>query len=76
MRIRAVSPDPSLFTHVKYEKYEGSDQKIRHLAQLDGRVCVFKNEFMKDEKCHHFMSWFNLFLPIKNYMNKTCLKSL
>ena len=27
LRIRAVSPEPSLFAHMKYEVDEGSDQK-------------------------------------------------
>ena len=40
--IRAVSPEPSLFAHMKYGSWRRVRPKIRHLALLDGCACVFK----------------------------------
>ena len=42
LRIRAVSPESSLFAHIQYANKERVRQKIRHLAQLDGCVCAFE----------------------------------
>ena len=57
--IRAVSPEPSLFAHMKYGSRQRVGPKIRHLAPLDGCACAIeeKNEFTEDEKCHNLMSW-------------------
>ena len=55
----AVSPEPSLFAHIKYGCRRRLRPKIRHLAPLDGRVCASKNEFTEDEKCHNLMRWLN-----------------
>ena len=49
LRIRTVSPEPSLFAHMKY----GSRRvrpKIRHLAPLMSAHAHLKNEFTEDEK--------------------------
>ena len=42
LRICAVSPEPSLFAHMKYGSRRSIWPKIRHLTQLDGCACVFK----------------------------------
>ena len=42
LRIRAVSPESSLFAHIKYGSRQRVGPKIRHLAPLDGRACVFE----------------------------------
>ena len=42
LRIRAVSPEPSLFTHMKYGSRQRVRPKIRHLAPLDGCICAFQ----------------------------------
>ena len=41
LRIRAVSPEPSLFAHMKYGSIRCVRPNIRHLASLDGCACVF-----------------------------------
>ena len=41
-RIRAVSPEPSLFAHMKQGSRRKVRPKIRHLAPLDGCACVFE----------------------------------
>ena len=38
----AVSPEPSLFAHMKYGSRRRVRPKIRHLAPLDGRACAFE----------------------------------
>ena len=40
--IRAVSPQPSLFAHLKYGSRQRVRPKIRHLAPLDGWACGFE----------------------------------
>ena len=42
LRVRAVSPEPSLFAHMKYGSRRRIWQKIRHLALLDGCACTFE----------------------------------
>ena len=42
LRIRAVSPEPSLFAHMNYGSRRRVRQKIRYLAPLDGCACVFE----------------------------------
>ena len=54
LRIRTVSPEPSLFTHMKYGSRRRVRPKIRHLAPL-------KNELTEDEKCPNLMRWFILY---------------
>ena len=41
LRIRAVSPEPSLFADMKYRSRRRVEPKIRHLAPLDGCACTF-----------------------------------
>ena len=42
LHIRAVSPEPLLFAHMKYESRLKVRPKIRHLAPLDGSACMFE----------------------------------
>ena len=42
LRIPAVSPEPSLFAHMKYGSRRRVRPKIRHLAPLDGCACLFE----------------------------------
>ena len=42
LRIRAVSPEPSLFAYMKYGRRRRVLPKIRHLAPLDGCACAFE----------------------------------
>ena len=42
LRIHLVSPEPSLFAHIKYGNRWRLRPKIRHLAPLDGCACAFE----------------------------------
>ena len=42
LRTRAVSPEPSLFAHMKYRSRRRVRPKIKHLAPLDGCACAFE----------------------------------
>ena len=42
LRIRAVSPEPSLFAHMKHGSRRRVRPKIRHLAPLDAYTCAFE----------------------------------
>ena len=42
LRIHTVSPEPSLFAHMKYGNRERVPLKIRHLAPLNGCACAFE----------------------------------
>ena len=53
LRIRTVSPEPSLFAHMTYGSRRRVRPKLRHLAPLDGCTCAFT----EDEKSHNLMSW-------------------
>ena len=55
----SLSPEPSLFAHIKYMygNRQTVQPKIRHLAPLDGCACTFENEFTENEKYHNHMSW-------------------
>ena len=54
LRIRAVSPEPSLFAHMKYESKRRVRPKIKQWIAAQVRL---KNEFTEDEKCHNLVSW-------------------
>ena len=68
LRICAVSPESSLFAHIKYGSRRRGQQKIRHLAPLDGCACAFEewvyrgrkvtqfHEFTENEKYHNLMA--------------------
>ena len=55
LRIRAVSPEPSLVAHMKY----GSRRRVRqkHLAHWMVAHARLLNEFTEDEKYHNFLWW-------------------
>ena len=57
LRICAVSPKPSLFTHMKSGSRGRVRPKIRHLAPLDGCACATEEWITEDEKCQNLMSW-------------------
>ena len=59
LRIRVISPEPSLFTHMKYGSRRRVRPKIRHWMAVHVRS---KNEFTEDEQCHNLMSWLNVSL--------------
>ena len=42
LRIRAVSPESSLFAHIKFGRRRRVQPKIRHLAPLDVCACAFE----------------------------------
>ena len=42
LHICAVSPQPSLFAHIKYGSRQRVQSKIRHLAPWDGWACAFQ----------------------------------
>ena len=42
LHICAVSPEPSLFRHIRYGRRQKVRPKIRHLAPLDGSACALK----------------------------------
>ena len=56
LHIRAVSPEPSLFAHIKYGSRRRVRPQIRYLVPLDGCACVVENEFTEGDKCHNLMS--------------------
>ena len=60
LRICAVSPEPSLFAHIKYGSRWRVRPKIRHQAPLDGCACAFEEWIIEDEKCHNLVSWLKL----------------
>ena len=71
LRIRAVSPEPSLLTHTSSESRGTFRQKARSLAPLNGRACAIK--FCRDGMLEdtnsldgaHFMGLKTLMLPCK-----------
>ena len=67
LRIRAVSPEPSLFAHIGMEVYEGSDKKTDLRPQWMAAHACLKNEFTEDEKYDNLTSWQQLFLMFELY---------
>ena len=58
LRIRAISPDLSLFAHMKYGRRRRVWPKIGHLSPLDIAAHMrLKNEFTEAEKYHDLMRW-------------------
>ena len=52
-----VSPEPSLFAHIKYGRRQRVWPKIKHLAQWMAAHARLKNDFTEDEKYHNPMRW-------------------
>ena len=48
LRVRAISPEPSLFAHMKYGSRGRVRPKIRHLAPVDGCACAFEETVVLD----------------------------
>ena len=59
LRICAVSPEPSLFAHIKYGSRWRVRPKIRHLPHWMAAHALLKNEFTEDETCHNLLRWLN-----------------
>ena len=57
LSIRAVSPESSLFAHIKCESRWRVQAKIRYLAPLMTAHACLKNEFTEGEKYHNLMTW-------------------
>ena len=60
LRICAVSPEPSLFAHIKYGSRRRVLPKIRRLAPLDGCACTFEEWVYggrKVPKPHELAQW-------------------
>ena len=55
--IRAVSPESSLFAHMKYGSRWRVRPKLRHLAPLDGCAFAFENWVYGGQKYHNLMRW-------------------
>ena len=56
LRIRAVSPERSLFAHMKYGSRQRVRPKIRHLAPLDVCTCNQSfEEWVYGRRCHNLM---------------------
>ena len=54
LRIRAVSPEPSLLSHTSSESSRAVRQKDRSLAPLNGWACAFKNLSWRNARRHKF----------------------
>ena len=66
LRIRAVSPEPSLFAHMNYGSRRSVRQKIGHLAPLDGCACEFEEWIyggQKVPKSHELAQIFSTAIP-------------
>ena len=50
LRIRTVSPEPSLFAHMNYGRSRRVQPKFRHLAPLDGCTCAFEERVYDGRK--------------------------
>ena len=75
LRIHAVLPKPSLFTHMNYGSRLRVWQKIRYLPHWMTAHARLKNEFMEDEKCHNLMRWLIYFTSItqKAFWTSRCI---
>ena len=56
LRIRAVSPEPSLFAHISMEVDEGSDQKSDMWSHLMATHARLKIENTEGDKCYNLKS--------------------
>ena len=72
LHIRAVSPEPLLFAHMKYGSRRMVQPKIRHLAPLDGCACAFEEMSLWMTKSA-IISWagsFTVYLVTEPITNK------
>ena len=63
LRICAVSPQPSLFAHMKYGSRQRVRPKIRYLAPLDGCTCAFEEWVYGGQKGSLFHNMAHFILP-------------
>ena len=77
LRIRAVSPEPLLFAHMKNGSRRRVRPKIRHLAPLDGCACAFE-EWVYWRWKRVIISWDGSIVTASNSINCVlfCLESL
>ena len=73
LRIRAVSPEWSLFANIKYGSSRRIRPKIRHLAPLDGCACVFEEWVYGRRKYNNLMRWLICFFPVFSDMT-SCIE--
>ena len=59
--IRAVSPEPSLFSQMWYGNKQRVRPKIRHLAHWMAAHARLKNVFTEDGNYHNHMTWLIFF---------------
>ena len=76
LRIRTLSPEPSLFAHMKYGSKQRVRPKIRHLAPLDGwlRMRIWRMSLQRTKSA--IISWagsFDLYHDLCPSMHKTTL---
>ena len=57
LRIRAVTPEPSLFAQMKYGSRRRVRPKIRHLAPLDDCAHTFEEWVYGGRRVPYLMSW-------------------
>ena len=72
LRIRPVSPEPLLLTHMKNGSRQGVRPKLRHLAPLDSCTCMFEEWVYRGWKNHTLMRWLkwhNGFRPWSVWIN-------
>ena len=60
--IRAISPEPSMFAHMKYGSKRRVRSKIRHLAPLHGYACAFE-EWVRRSKSA-IISWAGSYMEL------------
>ena len=57
LHICSVSPEPSLFAHMRYGSRQRVQPKIRHLACWMAAHARLNIGLTEDEKCHNLMNW-------------------
>ena len=74
LRIRTVSPEPSLFAYMKYRSRQGVWPKIRHLSRWMAANELLKNEFTEDKKCHNLIC--DVWLKQFQHSSSQCFSSI
>ena len=71
LRIRAVSPEISLFAHMKYESRRRVRPNIRHLTHWTAAHARLKNEFKEDKKYHNLLTRIILYWVVRDNLLAT-----
>ena len=71
LRIHAVSPEPLLFAHMKYESRRRVRPTTRHLASLDGCACFFEEWVYGGRKVPHSHELAHLFSMLLVFPEET-----